>query len=365
MAHSESSRQPSAPGPNPNGWYAAGMEELAAKAADGRADQPDPPAAEPRTRPAWGAPGAADPAARRRPVSPPPKYGRHYRPEPGSEDGAAAAAAAAAQGRDDSRGDESEPGGFAGHLANVAEPVVSAVEPIVDNLVMPVAGAIGNAIEAAATTAFDAISEHILRRPPEALANLYEAHPEAKLAAPRELGFRFVPIEDIKGTAVAGIAQRGKDFLPLPAFRGSNWEGRWKRIKDARDGLRPLPPVDLIKYQGDYWVVDGHNRVAATIDARGVGVDAMVVELVPLDARVSEQPSSVLPFFGEAGALRMAATGRAPAVGTRVSAHETPQSEIEVIDEGQSDEARAEGRSSPGRRSGARIGGQSPGDDPE
>jgi hypothetical protein len=340
------------------------MEEQAAKAADGRPDQPDPPA-EPRTGPAEAGPGAADRSPRRRRVAPPPKYGRHYRPEPGSEDGEAAAA----QDRDDSRANESEPGGLAGHLTNVAEPVVSAVEPIVDNLVIPVAGAIGNAIEAAATTAIDAISEHILRRSPEALVNLYEAHPAAKLASPRELGFRFVPIEDVKGTAVAGIAQRGKDFLPLPAFRGSNWEGRWQRIKEARDGLRPLPPVDLIKYQGDYWVVDGHNRVAATINARGVGVDAMVVELVPLDARVSEQPSSVLPFIGEAGALRMAASGRAPAVGTRVSAHETPQSEIEVTDESSWDEApeagrSSPGRSSPGRRSGRRGAGRSPGDDP-
>jgi hypothetical protein len=343
------------------------MEELAAKAADERPDQPDVPAAEPLSGPAEAAPGAADRSARRRRVAPPPKYGRHYRPEPGSEDDDAAAA----QGRDGSPTGESEPGGRAGRLANVAEPVtsavepiISAVEPIVDNLVMPVAGAIGNAIEAAATTAIDAISEHILRRPPEALVNLYEAHPEARLASPRELGFRFVPIEDIRGTAVAGIAQRGKDFLPLPAFRGSNWEGRWKRIKDARDGLQPLPPVDLIKYQGDYWVVDGHNRVAATIDARGVGVDAMVVELVPLDARVSEQPSSVLPFIGEAGALRMAATGRAPAVGTRVSAPEASRSEIEVIDEDWRDEARADGSGSRGSGSGPGAGRQSRGNDP-
>jgi hypothetical protein len=97
--------------------------------------------------------------------------------------------------------------------------------------------------------------------------------------------------------------------------------------------LQPLPPVDLIKYHGEYWVVDGHNRVAATIDARGVGVDAMVVEFVPLDTRASERPSGVLSFMGEAGALRTAAAGRTPAVGTRVSSPENPQGEISDADE--------------------------------
>ena len=135
----------------------------------------------------------------------------------------------------------------------------------------------------------------------------------ARLASPRELGFRFVPIEDIRGTAVAGIAQRGTDFLPLPPFRGSNWTSRWQRIKDARDQLKPLPPLDLIKYGGEYWVVDGHNRVAATIDGKGVGVDAMVVELVPLDGQVSERPSNVLAFIDDAAGMRNAVQGRRPA----------------------------------------------------
>jgi hypothetical protein len=272
-------------------------------------------------------------------VPPPPRYGRHYRPAAGAaeNDDATAGDRDAAEPAQDAPTQAEPETGFVGHLQNVAEPVANAVEPFMDGIVMPMAGAIGNAIEAA-TPAFvkEMIGERLLRRSPEPLENLYESHPEARLASPRELGFRFVPIEDVQGTAVAGIAQRGKDFLPLPDFRGSNWEGRWKRIKNARDSLTPLPPVDLIKYQGGYWVVDGHNRVAAMIDAHGVGVDAMVVELVPLDTRASETPSSVLPFIGESGALRAAATGRAPAVGTRVSSHETPQSEMEVIDEDRS-----------------------------
>lgn len=226
---------------------------------------------------------------------------------------------------------EGSAGGLVGYLASAAEPVASVVEPIMENVVMPVANALSTVIDAA-TSALgvkDVINEVRTRLEPEPLPNLYELYPEAHLASPRELGFRFVPIEEIKGTAVAGAAQRGLDFRPLPPFRGSNWEARWRRIKEAHARLQPLPPVDLIKFDGVYWVVDGHNRVAATIDGRGVGVDAMIVELVPLDGQASEAPSSVLAFIGDAGALRTAAEGLRPAVGTRVAQPDMPLSRIE------------------------------------
>ena len=247
-------------------------------------------------------------------------FRRHYQPEPGG------GVEVVDPGADVATTDQ-ENSGIVSRLMSAAEPVANVVEPIVENLVMPVAGAIGGAIDAA-TSAFgvrDAISERWNHRGPEPLPNLYEAHPESREAAPRELGFRFVPIEEIRGTAVAGIAQRGTDFLPLPPFRGSNWQGRWQRIKQARDALKPLPPLDLIKYNGEYWVVDGHNRVAAAIDGKGVGVDAMVIELVPLDGQVSERPTSVLQYLGESGALRNAAQGRQPASHSDVTLPTMPQ----------------------------------------
>jgi hypothetical protein len=261
----------------------------------------------------------------------PPRFGRHYVSDyeddgSGQPDGETGPQGPTASGEDENEG----AGGIVGALSSLGEPVANVVEPIVEHVVMPVAGAIGNVLEAA-SQAFgvrDAIADRLGRRgPAEPLANLYEVHPEARLASPRELGFRFVPIEDIRGTAVAGMAQRGDDFLPLPPFRGSNWEGRWQRIREANTRLQPLPPVDLIKYDGGYWVVDGHNRVAATIYSRGVGLDAMVVELVPMGGHVSEKPSGVLSFMGEAGAMRAAAQGRRPAAGTRVSQPSAPAAE--------------------------------------
>jgi hypothetical protein len=114
------------------------------------------------------------------------------------------------------------------------------------------------------------------RRP---LPSLWEVHPDARRASLRDIGIETVPLDKIRGTAVAGPTQRGGDFLPLRGLRGPNWEGRWQRIRRAVDRLETLPPVDLMKYGDEYWVVDGHNRVAAAKYADQVGIDASVVEL--------------------------------------------------------------------------------------
>ena len=200
---------------------------------------------------------------------------------------------------------ERESVGLVGHLHNVAAPF---------------AGAIGSFLGAAGQVwaiPESSIGRLLGRLAKEPLANLYEIYPEARRASPHELGLRFVPIEDIRGTAVAGAAQRGGDFLPLGPFRGENWEGRWHRILAAHERMRALPPVDLIKFDGDYWVLDGHNRVAAVLYNRGIGVDAMVTELVPLDGRMSERPTHLLSYLGDAAELRAAAQGHRPAVGMR------------------------------------------------
>jgi hypothetical protein len=200
---------------------------------------------------------------------------------------------------------EATSGALVGHIQNVAAPL---------------AGAIGSILEAAnqALSSPEKATRRRLRRlARQPLANLYELHPEARSASPRELGMRFVPIEEVRGTAVAGPAQRGGDFLPLKPFRGENWMARWQRIREANRQLRTLPPVDLVKHQGEYWVVDGHNRVAAALYGNGVGLDAMVTELIPLDGGTSERPRHVLSVLGETANLRAAAQGRRPAIGVR------------------------------------------------
>lgn len=112
-----------------------------------------------------------------------------------------------------------------------------------------------------------------------ALPSIYERYPEAGRAPRRRLGLRSVPLEQITGT-MRHPSQNTADFLPLPRLRGENWRGRWQRITRAMDRLVTLPPVDLVQVGDEYFVADGHNRVAAARQADGVEVDADVAQLV-------------------------------------------------------------------------------------
>jgi hypothetical protein len=141
------------------------------------------------------------------------------------------------------------------------------------------------------------------------LPNLWDEHPEAQRAAIRELGLRSVPVAEIRGTAVAGPAQRGGDFLPLRDRRGDDWRGRWRRLLDAHERLETLPPVELIKFGNDYWVVDGHNRVAAALYIGQVEIDAVVQEL-RLPGMAAEPKTPIASVLEGSLDLRAAGAGR-------------------------------------------------------
>jgi hypothetical protein len=127
----------------------------------------------------------------------------------------------------------------------------------------------------------------IRRRGKEPLPTLMERFPEAARARPVEVGLRTIDVADIRGTAVGGD-QRGGDFLPVRAARGPNWRGRWQRLRSAHDRMVDLPPIDVVKYDDGYWVIDGHNRTALALYNGQVGIDASIVELVPPGHRRTE-----------------------------------------------------------------------------
>jgi len=148
-----------------------------------------------------------------------------------------------------------------------------------------------------------------LRPRREPLPSLYERYPEAGAAARHPRGLQTVPIEAIVGTA-RHPSQNTTDFLPLPALRGRNWEARWQRIQSATNELRVLPPIELLQVGDTYWVVDGHNRVAAARDVGAVAVDAEVTELrLPGTPIAGHTPAGATALIGS-DELRLAAEGR-------------------------------------------------------
>jgi hypothetical protein len=141
------------------------------------------------------------------------------------------------------------------------------------------------------------------------LPSLYQRHPEAARAPRRRVGLRSVPIDEIVGT-MRHPSQNSADFLPLPSLRGENWRARWQRITRATDGLAMLPPIDLMQVGEEYYVGDGHNRVAAARRHGAVEIDADVTQLlVPGVARPEQVAFDASSIYG-AGEVRQAASGR-------------------------------------------------------
>ena len=114
---------------------------------------------------------------------------------------------------------------------------------------------------------------------PDPLPTLHDRHPNAASAVRRARGLQVVPLDRIVGT-VRQPTQNTADFLPLPVLRGRNWEARWQRIQKAVEDLSVLPAIEVLKVGDEYYVVDGHNRVAAALRAGAVAIDADVTELV-------------------------------------------------------------------------------------
>jgi hypothetical protein len=141
------------------------------------------------------------------------------------------------------------------------------------------------------------------------LPNLYDVHPEARSAPLREVGLAPIPVSEIIGTAVDGPAQRGPDFKPLRELRSENWRGRWQRIRVAVERLQTLPPIDVLKTSEGYWVVDGHNRVAAAKAAGQVAIDASIRAVRLPGEKVSRPTGPLAPLLEGASELRAAGRG--------------------------------------------------------
>jgi hypothetical protein len=110
-----------------------------------------------------------------------------------------------------------------------------------------------------------------------AAPSLHDVVPHAD-ALPRSVPrVELVPADSITGTTRYPSTLTA-DFLPRPEQRTAHWRHDFQRILAAQEELAVLPPVELLKIGGQYFVVDGHKRVAAARRS-GAVLDAIVVEL--------------------------------------------------------------------------------------
>ena len=203
-------------------------------------------------------------------------------------------------------------------LGRVTEPAMRAIGAIRSGVAAatdPIVDRVGQAIDGVERTWQErpgARIRRVRRMGGTPLPYLNDVHPEARFARPVQAGLRTIDVADVAGTAVGGGAQRGGDFLPLKPFRGRNWQARWQRLRQAQDSLAILPPIDVVKYAGRYWVVDGHNRVALALYSGQEQIDANVVELVPPGGRRTEPITSLAAAAADSRAVRTAGSGHRP-----------------------------------------------------
>jgi hypothetical protein len=244
-------------------------------------------------------------------------------------------------GEHDPMSSESEP-------EQESKPVARRVAAAIDDALHGAAGTIEDVADAAMDAT--ATARRWVQRPgarvravrrlaKQPLPMLYEEHPEARNATPRELGLQTIEVADIVGTAVGGARQRGGDFLPLKPFRSENWRSRWQRLRSAADRLVPLPPIDVVRFGGRYWVLDGHNRVASALYGGQITIDANVTDLLlPGQAR-SERPSSLAAQVDASRELRASLSRRSTRAESGTDAGTAAGTDaVEASDSARSDE---------------------------
>jgi ParB-like nuclease domain len=94
----------------------------------------------------------------------------------------------------------------------------------------------------------------------------------------REAGEQLIPVASIVGSVDGASQLFDRNFRPV----SDRARARLSSVLAAMRQGEPFPPIEVWAWRGEYYVLDGHHRVAA---ARALGSDyisAHVIELVEL-----------------------------------------------------------------------------------
>ena len=150
----------------------------------------------------------------------------------------------------------------------------------------------------------------------------------------RESGKRT--LEDIPLDAIVGSAGRYHEFTRgfLPGRHVS--ESRWGRVKLAMTGLSGVPPIEVYRVGGAYFVQDGNHRVSVAREMGHDTIQAYVTEVHTevdvgpgFDARALIIAAEQADFLHQTGArsvlpetdLRLTATGQYPVLLEHINVH--------------------------------------------
>jgi hypothetical protein len=91
----------------------------------------------------------------------------------------------------------------------------------------------------------------------------------------RDAGEQFIPVASIVGSVDGASQLFDRNFWPVS-------DGARARLGSVLVAMRqgePLPPIEVWAWRGEYYILDGHNRVAAARALRSDYISAHVVEV--------------------------------------------------------------------------------------
>jgi hypothetical protein len=89
----------------------------------------------------------------------------------------------------------------------------------------------------------------------------------------RDAGEQFIPVSSIVGSVDGASKLFDRSFRPV----GERARARLGSVLVAMRQGEPLPPIEVYAWRGEYYVLDGHHRVAA---ARAVGSDFINAHII-------------------------------------------------------------------------------------
>jgi hypothetical protein len=121
----------------------------------------------------------------------------------------------------------------------------------------------------------------MMRRQNGRLLNLRQMKKDMNVASSHYLGIRLVPISQIVGSE-GRSHEFTADFRPTKSYTSDRWVNvvlaHWRGV--------PLPPVELLLINKQYFVRDGHHRISVARHLGQIQVEAEVTEWV-LDTAVA------------------------------------------------------------------------------
>ncbi len=131
-----------------------------------------------------------------------------------------------------------------------------------------------------------AVSAHRLRREPrdfDVILPFHEVVEALGRVSERHVGVRSIPLADVVGTV-----DRAKGFDRSFRPTSNELRARWERIARAMRRGESIPPIDVYRVGGLFFVEDGHHRVSV---ARAIGLTHIDADVTEVRTKVDTDPN--------------------------------------------------------------------------